>query len=36
MFNLTLTTNWTEVYETLDKLGLHDIKEIIEHLLRTR
>ena len=36
MFDLTLTTNWTEVYEILDKLGLHDIKEIIEHLLRMR
>lgn len=36
MFNLTQTTNWTVVYELFDKIGLHDVTEIMKHLLATR
>ncbi|XP_076087215.1 uncharacterized protein LOC143057729 isoform X2 [Mytilus galloprovincialis] len=36
MFNLTQTTNWTLVYDLFDKIGLHDVTEIMKHLLATR
>ncbi|VDI64192.1 Hypothetical predicted protein, partial [Mytilus galloprovincialis] len=36
MFNLTQTTNWTVVYDLFDKIGLHDVTEIMKHLLATR